>query len=96
MVLHLDVGLFQSIKAGSIFEERAHLIIKYVSWVQNDVNQFGPYLLKYRKWIKIDKVRKDLSSYNNIDIVIHKIVSNLVDIDNMQGIFRSNVYDQGV
>ena len=44
MVLHLDVGLFQSIKAGSIFEERAHLIIKYVSWVQNDVNQFGLYL----------------------------------------------------
>jgi len=49
MVLHLDVGLFQSIKAVSIFEERAHLVSGYVSWVQNDVNQFGPYLLKYEK-----------------------------------------------
>jgi len=47
-VLHLDVGLIYSIKAVWLCEERAHLVCVYVSWVQNDENQFGPYLLKTR------------------------------------------------
>jgi hypothetical protein len=46
VILHLDVGLLASLKAVRINEERAHLVGDYVSWVQNDENQFGPYLLE--------------------------------------------------
>jgi len=44
MVLHLDVGLSFPNGKQSIWSGSAHPITRYVSWVQNDVNQFGLYL----------------------------------------------------
>ena len=43
-VLHLDVGLSFPNEKQSIWSGSAHPITRYVSWVQNDVNQFGLYL----------------------------------------------------
>ena len=44
VVLHLDVGLSFPNEKQSIWSGSAHPITRYVSWVQNDVNQFGLYL----------------------------------------------------
>ena len=44
MVWHLDVGLSFPKSVGSLIGGSAHPITRYVSWVQNDVNQFGLYL----------------------------------------------------
>ena len=44
VVWHLDVGSRESTKAVCMCEERVHLVGAYVSWVQTDVNQVGPYL----------------------------------------------------
>jgi len=41
---HLDVGLSVTNICNRFISMSAHHIISYVSWVQNDVNQFGLYL----------------------------------------------------
>jgi len=42
---HLDVGLLSPKSVASLFGRSVHPLILYVSWVQNDGNQFGLYLL---------------------------------------------------
>jgi hypothetical protein len=44
MVGHLDVGLSSPKSVDGIIGGSAHPIRRYMSWVKNDVNQFGLYL----------------------------------------------------
>ena len=49
MVWHLDVGLSLPGTVGGLrVGVRIHQCDSYVSWVKNDVNQFGPYLQVWR------------------------------------------------
>ncbi len=47
MLWHLDVGLSHTKICIRIPFGSAHPWLRYVSWVKNDVNQFGRYLLSF-------------------------------------------------